>query len=187
MYALALVFQMFAAATGYRARARRGHFDPVLVAHPPSIVALAHAAVSQAPGLIVWGGVTLVDVAVRREWPIGLWPAALSALAYTSAVAWATTVALPQYSAGVLWLVGIVTVGGSGYLLKLHDAIGPDVSGWATALERAAAASIVPMFLFTDPVPADGRVLALILAAAIVFGFLGILTVARIEAPLQEN
>ena len=52
---LALFFQMFSASTGYAERARRGHFDSMLVGRSSRwSIALVHWIVSLAPGVATW-------------------------------------------------------------------------------------------------------------------------------------
>jgi hypothetical protein len=98
---LLLVVQMFLASTGFTSRAFAGHFDPVLLAggsRPRA--ALAHWAVSIAPGVAGWIVLAVVALALGS-------PAARSALIGLS---WVAGYRLPRGAAGVLWLVVLVAV-----------------------------------------------------------------------------
>jgi hypothetical protein len=61
-YIVLLLFQSFAASTGYAQRARRGHFDQLL-AGPPSRLrfAVTHALISTAVGAVAWTTISVLD------------------------------------------------------------------------------------------------------------------------------
>jgi hypothetical protein len=109
---LLLVVQMFLASTGFTSRAFAGHFDPVLLAggsRPRA--ALAHWAVSIAPGVAGWIVLAVVALALGS-------PAARSALIGRRVVAliivsnlsWVAGYRLSRGAAGVLWLIVLVAV-----------------------------------------------------------------------------
>src|SRR5262245_62095022 len=90
VYVVLLLFQSFSAATGFVFRARRGHFDQVLVAPASRIhVAFAHAGGGGGGGG-GWGGVGsgIEGISNRGSVPLGLTLPAVSALLYMSAIAW---------------------------------------------------------------------------------------------------
>src|SRR6185369_8359431 len=107
VYVVLLLCQSFSAASGFLHRARRGHFDPMLVAPAPRArVALAHATASIAPGIVTWLLVTVVEFSTNhRAVPLGLTLPSLSAVLYMSAVSWAAALPFARYSSGVAWLI----------------------------------------------------------------------------------
>jgi hypothetical protein len=111
--AVPVVFvQMVAASTGFAVRARRGHLDLLLTGGTSRFrVAVAHLAVSTAPGLAIWLAVGIVEVAAT--W--GSSSATLSAgsgvaIAIVSALSWAITVPYPRLSGGIAWMLAMVTL-----------------------------------------------------------------------------
>ena len=109
---LAIVFQLFAASTGYRERLRRGHFDPILVGRAGSWrIAAAHWAVSASLGVLVWIVLVLIELTMRPgQWPMGLKAPHLLVLLYTSTAVWVLTLPLPRYTGALLWLVALVAL-----------------------------------------------------------------------------
>jgi len=110
--AMVLFIQMFLASTGFLVPARRGHFDPLLVAKGRRTAPMVwHWAVSAAPGVAAWLGVASVGYMVGS-------PSAASALiggraaaiAIVSFVAWAAGVALPRAAGGVIWLAVLLAL-----------------------------------------------------------------------------
>jgi hypothetical protein len=185
-YGLALVFQMFSASTGFRERAVRGHFDPLLARHPRRSVAIAHLFVSAAFGAVVWAGVTMVDaVLVHGVVPTGIRAPAVSTFVCVSLIAWTAGLGLPRYGAGVIWLTEIVIVAGSGYASILRTAIADDPL-WAHRLWHLAGVVGVPMLLLGGSPPASPLVDALVVLAAAFVAIGGILYVTRFDAVLEE-
>lgn len=185
-YALALIFQMFAASTGFRDRAVRGHFDPLLTRHSRASIAIAHLAVSAGAGALVWVAVTVVDaILVHRLPPTGVTASAAASFACVSLVAWAGGLSLPRYGAGIIWLTALVMFAGSGYATAVRSGLANDPM-WAHRLEHAAGAFVAPMLLFagSSPSPAFDLVLVLLAATAVAVG--GALYVMRFEASLKE-
>lgn len=98
--------QMFLASTGFLARARQGHFDPLLSGpHGRMAVVATHWAVSIAPGVLAW--LVLVAVASLAGTPL-IWPAIAgfrtAALVVVSTLAWSIGFGLPRGAAGMLWV-----------------------------------------------------------------------------------
>lgn len=102
-----LLLQVFAAASGFAAQARRGHYDLLLTrGESRFVIALAHWCLSVAPGLGVWALLTVVEGVSRGGFPkTSLASGTLVSLLLVSTLPWATTVALPRYSGAIGWLV----------------------------------------------------------------------------------
>src|SRR5262249_14688051 len=107
--AYTLLLQMFAAATGYRDRAVRGHFDAVLTfGWRRSTLAVAHGLMSLVPGLIAWLMITGIVLAVGPQGaPRSARLPGVAAFLYVSAAAWALAIPLTRYASGVIWLFGL--------------------------------------------------------------------------------
>jgi hypothetical protein len=184
-YALALVFQMFSASTGFGERAARGHFDTVLTGHPRRAVAAAHLAISTVPGVLVWVGVGAIDGLARHRLPVGFNAQALAAFACVSLLAWAVGLALPRYGAGIAWLTLIIVLAGSGYAsvtARMVTADGP----WLRQLERTAGYLAVPMLLIAGPAPPPALITMLVALAGAVIASCGILFIDRFDGELKD-
>ena len=102
-----LMLQLFAASSGFRIPARRGHYDLLFTSGVPRWqVAVAHCVASVMPGLVAWVCVLLVEVAAShgssfRAATIGSGVAVVS----LSLLAWAGGVALSRATAAVAWLL----------------------------------------------------------------------------------
>src|SRR5262249_12838427 len=119
--ALVLVLQMFVAATGYRVPARRGHFDPLLTAASHRRrVAQWHWLWSMAPGLVAWLAVAFIMVVVQRAWPTPLELRAIVAFFFVSTAAWAISLPLVEHGSGVLWLIVLIVLAGTGRIFQLR-------------------------------------------------------------------
>lgn len=129
---LLLVVQMFLASTGFVSRAFAGHFDTVLVAgRSRRSAALAHWAVSIAPGVAGWmvlavsalalGGAHAVSAICGRRF---------IALVIVSNIAWIAGFRLPRGAAGVLWLTLLVAILLQQNLRALSMTINPAFSAW---------------------------------------------------------
>lgn len=162
-----LFVQMFLASSGFAARARRGHFDPVLtIASDRTLVVFSHWLVSILPGLAAW------MLLAGAGWLLGS-PAAISALAgrrvaallIVSALAWAAGVVLPRGAAGVLWIAVLLAL-----LVRRADLlplilIMPASSG--TLLRQAATLVLCPFLLVgSQPVIHPAAIWAAISIAA---------------------
>jgi len=104
--------QIVAASTGFAARARRGHLDLLLTGGPSRVsIALAHLAMSVAPGLATWLVVGMFEVAVSGAASAAtLSSGSLVAMTVVSSLAWAATVPFPRLSGGIAWLFAMVTL-----------------------------------------------------------------------------
>lgn len=165
---LALLCQMFAAATGYRERARQGHFDPVLVAGAsrPRVVA-AHWTLSVLPGIAVWVLLAVVECWSRpAAWPVSLTASGLAALLWVSTVAWAVALPLTRYASGILWLVALFTLVAAQWTEKLREPFQTMGHRWTDELALAGAALLNPFLLLTAPEATAPASLAVIACAA---------------------
>ena len=186
---LALFVQMFAAATGYRERAFRGHFDPMLVAGSPRrAVAGWHWALSAAPGALVWLVLGAVQSSVGATVPAA--PFTLSgvvAFFYVSVVAWAVALPLTRYASGVLWVVALTVLGGFSQLRPLHEAFLTGGTGWRSVLAQAAASLICPMFLIerTPLAALPSLVIVVVVSVAVVAAGAWFIVVS--DAPLRSS
>jgi hypothetical protein len=112
------VVQLFATSTGFTRHATRGHYDPVLIGSSRSRVALAHFAVSAAPGTLAWIACGACQGFAARSLSVpALTPAGLVALLLVSAVPWAATVRAAPFLGGALWLLLSVSLFAAGKLL----------------------------------------------------------------------
>ena len=186
--ALAVLFQMFMASSGYEERAVRGHFDPILVGNPGRMsVAHAHWLVSTVPGVPMWAMAAVIDSAARPgRWPTALTPAAIVAFLYVSSVCWAGTLRFGRYVAGTVWFVAMFAIGASHQIQVLRESYLLAHEGWTRSLYATGSALVFPVFLVINPAFADWRVIGLVFAAAIVVWFGGVLVVSRLDATLAE-
>jgi len=184
-YALALVFQMFAASTAFRERAVRGHFDLLLTRTPRALVASAHLAVSIAPGVLVWTLVLALDGAAVHRIPTGLRAPPLVALMCVSLIAWSAGLVLPRYGAGLLWLSSIVIIAGSGYAGRVRtDAFAG--SSEYRFVARGVGFLGAPMLLVADPIAPSVLIVAMLAACAAAAAACGVAYVIAFDAALQE-
>jgi hypothetical protein len=148
-----LFVQMFLASSGFLVRARRGHFDPVILGATDRTGAVMwHWLVSVAPGAAGW-----ICLAVTGYW-LGS-PMAVSALVgrraialfIVSALAWAAGFALARGAAGVMWTAALV-----GLLLRAPDLLSstttPSLSVEAV-LRHSATLLICPFLLIGNHPP----------------------------------
>ena len=107
-----LGLQLFAAASGFGVPARRGHYDPLLTSgHHRLAIALAHCAMSIAPGLLAWLVLAGVELIAAGGTPaMLLMPGTAAAMFLVSLFAWAITAPLPRFAGAVGWLVLVTTV-----------------------------------------------------------------------------
>ena len=106
-----LLLQTLAASSGFAGSARRGHYDFLFAAgHPRLPIALAHWAISAAPGVGAWGVLVLVEWASNgRSGMSSSTSQALTGLLLASTLPWAATVPLPRLTGGLVWIVLLVT------------------------------------------------------------------------------
>jgi hypothetical protein len=183
---LVLFVHMFLTSTGFVVTARRGHFDPVLVARSERTAALfVQWCASIAPGAIAWIGLAACGYAWSS-------PAAWSALAgsrlgaflIVSAMAWVLGFALPRGAGGVVWM-GVLL----GLLLRHADLLAPSAAqGSALAIVRTAGALIVcPFLLLGTHVPIGTPALSASLAASAVLLLTTIRLGSRVDVYLVER
>jgi hypothetical protein len=139
-----LFVQMFLASSGFVVRARRGHFDPLLLGAGQRTRALVwHWLVSIAPGVAGW--ICLAGAG----YVLGS-PAAASALVggravalfIVSALAWAAGFALTRGAAGVVWMAVLL-----GLLIRRVDLLAPSALASGDNVLRHAATLLICPFL----------------------------------------
>lgn len=188
VYVVLLLGQSFSAATGFSFRARRGHFDQVLVAPTSRIaVGLAHALASMALGIVTWLIVAAIEaVADRGNVPLGFTLPAVAALLYMSAVAWASALPFARYSSGVVWLILAIALAGAGKLLPLREAYAAAVEPAGDVWKATGAALVFPPLMVTEPSASIAISACLVLAAAIVAGGIGVIVIEAFDIPLVD-
>jgi hypothetical protein len=163
-----LFVQMFLASSGFLVRARRGHFDPLLIGAGDRTDALVwHWIVSVAPG--VGGWVCIAGAGYYLGSPVALSAfvgGRAVALFIVSALAWVAGFALPRGAAGVVWLAALL-----GLLLARTDLLSPafDLSASAGAALRHVATLVLCPFLLigNHRLVAPGAICAAGLVAAV--------------------
>lgn len=102
-----LLLQVFAASSGFRVAAQRGHYDLLLTSGASRVqVALAHCVATVLPGIIAWGCVVLLEAAAShgsslRSATLGSAVAVLG----TSVFAWAGAIPISRSTAAMVWLL----------------------------------------------------------------------------------
>jgi hypothetical protein len=185
----ALFLQMFSAATGYRDRIRRGHFDSVLTPHRQRLhVAAAHCAVSMAPGGGLWAVLACIDfILIRQGWPTTLTLSGVAAFLTVSVFAWTVGVAVGRYSAGALWIGGLFVLGSIGRLQQLRYSFLTADTSWMSAVRQAGTSLVCPLVLLTDPAAATVRALFLLSLAVCAVWVIGATLIVWCDAPLEER
>jgi len=188
VYVVLLLCQSFSAATGFLFRARRGHFDQVLVAPASRTRAgIAHAAASMAIGLATWLLVAAIEGATNRGVvPRGLTLPAISALFSMSSVAWAAALPFARFSSGVVWLIVAIALAGAGKLLMLRQAYVAAVETTADAWKAVAAALIFPPLMVTEPSAPLALSTFVVFGAAVVVAGVGVLAIEALDFPLVD-
>lgn len=165
---MVLFVQMFLASSGFLVRARRGHFDPLLIGAGGRTRAIVwHWIVSVAPGVAGWTCLAGAGYLMGS-------PAALSAflggraaaLFIVSAVAWTAGFTLARGAAGVLWMAALL-----GLLLGRTELL-PQIPVFAvssaTVLRHAAALVVCPFLLVGNHLlVAPGAICAATLLSAV--------------------
>ena len=177
---LLLFAQMFLASSGFAIRARRGHFDPLLVHGTDRVATLAaHWCASIAPGLSAWVIVSLAGLCLGS-------PAAGSALAgvrmvallMVSAVAWSAGFLLPRGAAGAMW-VGMLVA----FLIRHADLLpAMTTPGKAVTILRHGATLLACPFLL---IGAPSRVTMPDVTVAACFAFAVLLCTWRLGSRLD--
>jgi hypothetical protein len=102
-----LLLQLFAASSGFRVPACRGHYDWLLTrGEGRAAIAAAHWAVSAMPGVVAWGALAVAEGAGGGEALLAA--GTLAALVATSTLPWALTAPLTRARGAILWLLGML-------------------------------------------------------------------------------
>jgi hypothetical protein len=144
---MVLFVQMFLASSGFLVRARRGHFDPLLVGGGDRVATVAsHWIVSIAPGLAAWlclaGAGAIVGSPAASSAFVG---ARAAAFLIVSALAWTAGFTLPRGAAGLLWAAALL-----GLLLRGTELLPPAATvpvSSAMALRHALTLLVCPFLL----------------------------------------
>ena len=167
---MVLFAQMFLASTGFTWRARRGHFDPILVrpARRTRIVA-AHWVASILPALVAWLALAAIAAADGAAPAVSAIAGARAvAFLIVSTIAWGIGFWLPRGAAGMLWMALLmVLVLQRAELLAVPAGTGPV----ATFVIHAATLLVCPYLLLgKHPALAPGAMAAaLALSLLVVF------------------
>lgn len=163
-----LFAQMFLASTGFVVRARQGHLDPLLANHPErTFIVVSHWALSVAPGIIAWGLVSGVALALGS-------PAAVSALVgrraaglfVVSSMAWVLGFALPRGAAGMLWMAVLLAL--LTQRTELLPEASPPPAAAGTVLRHAVTLMLCPfLFVGNHPAVAPGAIAAAVLLSSV--------------------
>lgn len=187
--AIALFLQMFSAATGYRERLRRGHFDPVLAGDANRWrVAWSHWMAATGLGFLVWlllGVIALIGGVTHH--PTAFTAPGIIVLVYVSTVAWAATLALPRYSGAVLWLALLFGLASTQHLQALRVTFNPAATSTVDVLRSVTTSMIFPILLFVDPGAVSGAVLIGMFAATLLVGIAGAATIVRFDGFLSST
>ena len=98
------VLQLFAASSGFRLPARRGHYDLLLTSgHRWATIASAHWLMSVLPGIVSWLTLMCTEAVAGQQALRSR--QAVVAMLLASTVPWALTVPLPRLTGGLLILV----------------------------------------------------------------------------------
>jgi len=182
-----LVAQILTASTGYRERLLRGHFDAILAGRRRrEPVALAHAALSLVPGLVLWLTFGVVDhfLTSRRSMPIT--SGGLAMFAYASLVVWAVSLWLGKNSGGVLWLASLIVVAAAGRVQLLREAYGTSGAGWLATARAVGAALAFPLVMVENGGYVETPVLVGVWIATAFVLAAGVWTVVSLDAALKE-
>ncbi len=179
-----LLLQAFAAASGFAASIRRGHYDLLLCrGEPRATVAVVHWVMSIVPGAFCWLIIASVErLLVTEASAVGFSTGGLAALTLASTLPWAVTVRLPRFAGAVGWLL-VIAIGAS----QLPPAAATLVAG-ASATHAAAVATVVVLvnpaaLLGSRPAPSSMVLAAL--AVAVVSMILALVWVHRSDIPLE--
>ena len=106
-----LLLQVFAASSGFTLPARRGHYDLLFTrANSRTSIALMHWASSIRTGITSWLTLAMLEFVVSAGARTTLLASGTcAAVVLVSTLPWAIGVALPRFSAGIGWLLLVVT------------------------------------------------------------------------------
>jgi hypothetical protein len=187
-YVVLMLCQAFAASTGYATRARRGHFDQVLAGRRSRArFALTHISISTMFGASAWLLVSVLDaIGGGGHWPAGLTLGALASFAYLSSLVWALSVPFSRYSAGVLWLIVVIALAGSGRLLVLRNTYAFAADTWVGVWRAAGAALVFPPLVIGERTGPPNTVIALLLIAGAAVVSAGVAFIAVCSLALED-
>jgi hypothetical protein len=186
--ALALVFlaQLLAASTGYRDRLVRGHFDALLAAREGRVaIALAHAALSVLPGLVLWLAFGTASQAVGRT-SVALTAGGLLAFTYASTLVWTVSLWLGKNTGGVIWIGVLFLLASAGRLHTLRDAYGTVSADWLVTARSAGAAMVLPIAMLVNGGYVEPPVRVLMCVAIVAVLATGLWTIVLLDAPLKD-
>jgi hypothetical protein len=182
-----LLAQILIASTGYYDRLVRGHFDSILAGRRRrESLALAHAALSIVPGLVLWLIFGLVDHLMTSRRSMAMTSGGLIAFIYASVVVWAVSLRLGRYTAGVLWVFALFLLAGAGKVQLLRDAYGTSSASWSVTGRATAAAMAFPLMMFGNGGYVEPLVLLGVGIATVAMLGAGIWIVTRLDAPLKD-
>lgn len=182
------LLQLFACATGFTRHASRGHYDPVLPAGGRSArVALAHFALSAAPGAGAWITVGIAQAASAGAMSVPAFrPAGWATLLLVSAIPWAASVRTPPLLPGALWLFASGSLAASGRIFPRLALLGADPA-WAVRhpLEAFAVGLAFPFAIPSLSWPAQVLIGYVAISLAALAG--GLAAIAAAEFALVEE
>jgi hypothetical protein len=104
-----MLLQLFAAASGFRVPARRGHYDLLVTGGANrTAIALVHWFMSVLPGVLAW--LVLAAVAHVAGSDALVASGTLAAMLVVSTIPWSLTMPLPRLSGAIVFLLLFVTV-----------------------------------------------------------------------------
>ena len=185
---LVLLYQIFAASTGYRDRAIRGHFDSLLgMMRDRRSLAYAHFCASVAPGAALWLVIGILGLVSSRghHQPAALTLPGVAALAIASAVGWCFSLQFGRYTGGACWMLALLSLASVHRLQALRDVLLDPGGSWTSIVARGGAASVCPLFLLAGP-PVGAPVLAVVTALAAGIVLAGVRVVDGMDVPLED-
>ena len=181
------VVQLFATSTSFTRHATRGHYDPVLIGSSRVRIAVAHFAVSSAPGAVAWLACGACQGLAAHSLVVpALTPAGLAALLLVSAIPWAMTVRAAPFLGGALWLLLSASLFAAGKLLgplgRLHaEPLWADDHPFTAFAVGLAFPAVIPSLAWPPAI-----LLAFAGTAALAVA-IGSLQVARADLALAEE
>jgi hypothetical protein len=172
--------------TGYRDRLVRGHFDAILAGRRRrETLALAHAALSTVPGLVVWVLFGVLDHVLTSRTSMAITSSGVIAFVYASVVVWAVSLWLGRNTGGVLWLCALFVLAGAGKVHVLREAYGTSSASLVVTARAVGAALAFPLLMFSNGGYVEPPVLMAVCFAAVLVLLAGIWTIVRLDAPLK--
>lgn len=182
-----LLAQILVASTGYRDRLVRGHFDPILAGRRRrESIALAHAALSIGPGLILWLIFGVVDHFINSRQSMAITSGGLVTFVYASVAVWAVSLRLGRNSGGVIWIFVLFILAGAGRLHLLRYAYGTSSASWSITGRAIGAALAFPLMMLSDGGYVEPRVLLGVCIVTVAVLGAGIWTIVELDAPLKD-